>query len=288
MHLHPPHKTESGCAAFLVYCMLCAIAKDSKENVRASREAAAKVAFVCPACGGDVILRKGRLRIPHFSHKATDSCSYGAGESETHRRCKTEIYEALLRSPHVSDVRLERHLKDVRPDVSARIRGIPIAIEIQISNLSVETVIRRTQKYAQRGIYLLWLAQWSPRLDSRRYNPRPWERWVHAAYFGRVFYWLSGTLVVPYHFDPVRIRMGKHSWRSAGGRNMTAGGYRHVSRRFKEPVRGEALDILTSFVPRDRDGWQGGETIIPAAKLFSDSGSPFWTNPQDEDFGMLI
>ena len=268
--------------------MLLALRDNSIRPILANRELDPKVNYSCPECGRRVILHVGQVRTPHFSHKAIDSCSYGAGETETHRRCKTEIYEALLHSPHVSDVRLERNLQDVRPDVSARIKGVPVAIEVQISNLPIETVIRRTEAYTRRGIYLLWVAQWTPRLASRRYNPRPWERWVHAAYFGRVFYWLSGTSVVPYHFDPVRIRVEKHSWRSAGGRKMTAGGFRRVSRRFKEPVRGETLDILTSFFARERDGWQGGETMIPPAKLFSDSGSPFWTNPQDEEYGLMI
>lgn len=281
--------SESGDAAFIIHSiMLCAIRKSDGITVMASRDENVDGDFRCPECESEVILRKGRLRIPHFSHKATVSCAYGLGETEIHRRCKAEIYEALLRAPHVSDVKLERYLKDVRPDVSARINGVPVAIEVQISNLSVETVIHRTEEYARRGIYLLWLAQWTPGLDSRRYNPKPWERWVHAAYFGRVYYWLGGTQVAPYHFEPFKVRVQKHSWRGPGGRKMTAGGYRHVSRRFKSPVRGRALDIVKDFALREREPWQGGDTLIPRARLFCDSGSSFWTNPQDEDYGLLI
>ena len=286
----PPQKSlGSGCAAFIIHpIMLCAIRKSDRATVMASTEDRAAGEFQCPACESEVILHKGRLRIPHFSHKATVSCAYGLGETEIHRRCKAEIYEALLHAPHVSDVKLERYLKDVRPDVSARISGVLVAIEVQISNLSVETVIRRTEEYARRGIYLLWLAQWTPSLDNRNYSPRPWERWVHAAYFGRVYYWFGRTQVVPYHFEPFEVHVRKHSWHAPGGRKMTAGGYRRVSRRFKSPVRGRTLDILKDFLHREREPWRGGDALIPRAKLFCDSGSPFWTNPQDEDYSLLI
>jgi|SRR5581483_470724 competence protein CoiA len=268
--------------------MLCAIRKDTGKTVLASRESGADRLFVCPACAAPVILRRGRLRVDHFAHKRTVACAHGEGETDAHRRCKAEIYEALLRAPHVSDVRLERQLHDVRPDVSARINGVPVAIEVQISNLTVETVIRRTEEYARRGIHLLWLAQWTPRLDSARYSPRPWERWVHAAYFGRVFYWLQGTSVVPYHFDLVHVRVPKHTWVGPSGRHMTGGGYKRVSRRFRQAVRGQTLDILADFDKRERDAWQAGETRIPRAKLFSDSGASFWRNPQEEDYGLMI
>ena len=68
-----------------------------------------------------------------------------------------EIYQALLRQPGVKDVALERPLTSVRPDVSATIHGVPVAIEVQISALSMDTIIHRTQEYARKGIYVLWL-----------------------------------------------------------------------------------------------------------------------------------
>lgn len=86
---------------------------------------------------------------------------------------------------------LELPLEEVRPDVSATIKGVPVAIEVQISSLSVETIMRRTIDYHRRGIYVLWLLQWTPALDRPRYAPKIWEKWVHAAYYGRVYYWVT-------------------------------------------------------------------------------------------------
>jgi len=112
------------------------------------------------------------------------------------------IYEALLKEPNVKKVALERSLKTCRPDVSAYINGVPVAIEVQISTLTMETIIRRTTEYARKGIYVLWLLQWTPYLDGTRYSPRLWEKWIHATYFGRVYYWIEGLKIVSYHFDP--------------------------------------------------------------------------------------
>lgn len=51
---------------------------------------------------------------------------------------------ALRQAPNVRDAALERLLENVRPDASAYINGIPVAIEVQISSLSFETIMRRT------------------------------------------------------------------------------------------------------------------------------------------------
>jgi len=73
----------------------------------------------------------------------------------------------------------------VRPDVSGFISGIPFAIEVQISALTMEQIVYRTREYAKKGIYVLWLALHK----AARRKPIQSEsvgRWVHAAYFGRV------------------------------------------------------------------------------------------------------
>lgn len=42
---------------------------------------------------------------------------------------------------------MELPLVTVRPDVSATIKGTPVAIEVQISALSIETIMKRTIDY---------------------------------------------------------------------------------------------------------------------------------------------
>jgi hypothetical protein len=82
--------------------------------------------------------------------------------------------------------------------------------------------MRRTIEYAQKGIYVLWLLQWTPALDGRRYAPTLWEKWIHALYFGQVYYWVEGLTVASYRFDPYFKTIQKTSWYSNDGEKRTA------------------------------------------------------------------
>jgi len=248
--------------------MLSAKRKSDSQTVTAYLSSKAHGPFICLICNEEVILKTGTRRVNHFAHANPIACKFAEGESDGHRQCKMEIYEALLRAPGVTNVALERPLGSVRPDVSAYIYGVPVAIEVQISSLSIETIQRRTIEYARNGIYVLWLLQWTPKLDSNRYAPRIWEKWIHAAYFGRVYYWTGGLSVVCYHFDPKFESVPKTSWRSEDGEKMTGGGYSRRSKRYRMAVRGKTLNLVTDFGPRERYWWQGKGFTVPDAKLF--------------------
>ena len=248
--------------------MLCAKRKSDGLTVNAYFESKVNGPFACLDCNEEVLLKTGRLRINHFAHANPIACKFAEGESEAHRRCKIEIYLALQNAPGVHDVMLERPIGTVRPDVSAEIRGVPVAIEVQISSLSLETITKRTIDYAQRGIYVLWLLQWTPQLDRNRYTPKLWEKWIHAAYFGQVYYWLGGLTVASYHFDPNFKSIPKKSWYSPNGEKVAAGGYSRRSRRYRAPVRGETLNLAADFVPKKRYWWEGNGIKVPDAKLF--------------------
>lgn len=248
--------------------MLSAKRKSDGQSVTAYLESKRNGPFACFQCNEEVILKTGRNRVNHFAHANPIACKFATGESELHRRCKMEIFEALQIAPGVHSAALERPLGEVRPDVSAHINGIPVAIEVQISSLSLETIQQRTIEYARKGIHVLWLLQWTPALDSMRYVPQLWEKWVHAAYFGHVYYWLEGLTVVSYHFDPHFKTVPKKSWYSKGGDKMTAGGYSRRSKSFRTAVRGETLNIANDFAPRERRWWRGQGFTVPDAKLF--------------------
>ena len=165
---------------------------------------------------------------------------------------------------------LERYLTTVRPDISARISGAPVAIEVQISALSIDTIIHRTQEYSRKGIFLLWLAQWNSSLDTERYSPKLWERWLHAAYLGRIYYWIGGLSVVSYHMAPYMNYVEESQWYSPDGEEMNAGGYERFSKRYKTPVRGRTLDITKDFFTTNLDPWSGGSITVPRRKVFID------------------
>ncbi len=248
--------------------MLSAHRKSDGQTVTANLEFKRNAPFLCLDCGEEVILKTGRRTVSHFAHVNPLVCRLGEGESEAHRYCKLEIYESLLRMPNVTDAALERPLAGNRPDVSAYINGVPVAIEVQISSLSLETIMRRTIDYHQKGIYVLWLLQWTPKLDGGRYTPKLWEKWIHAAYFGRVYYWTEGLQVVTYAFEPSLKSVPQKTWYARDGRKMSGGGYARRFKRHRTPIRGETLNLATDFVPKERYWWQGDGFAVPDAKLF--------------------
>jgi competence protein CoiA len=252
--------------------MLIAIRLKDKVRVQARDVDRNHGPFRCEGCGEPVAVRKGQFRVHHFAHQRPAACAYGSGETEEHRRCKTEIYECLLRQPAASHVSLELRLGAVRPDVFARINGIAVAIEVQLSTLSPETIAHRTMEYARLGISVLWLLQESPEMKTGRYSPRSFERWLHAAYFGRAYFWQHGLTVLPYRFANRRQYVQKYDWRDRSGRRQTGGGYERVSRRFKNLVAGRPMHIVRDFRKRKRPEWRRKNLTIPAALLFMDAG----------------
>jgi competence protein CoiA len=248
--------------------MLCAKRKLTGEIITAYLASNTHAPFICPDCNEAVILKSGKRSVNHFAHANPIACKFAEGESDEHRRCKMEIFHALMQEPRVHSVTLERPLGTNRPDVSAYINGVPVAIEVQISSLSLETITRRTIEYARKGIYVLWLLQWTPDLDAPRYTPRLWEKWIHAAYFGRAYYWVKDLTVVSYHFDPHFKSVPKKTWYSEDGKKMTGGGFSRRSKLHRTAIPGKTLNLATDFVPRNRYWWEGNGFQIPDAKLF--------------------
>lgn len=248
--------------------MLRAESKITRELLLANEANASRGPFLCPECNEEVILKSGRVRVNHFAHANPLACKFATGESEEHRRCKMDIYQALLRQPGVSDVALEKRMGIVRPDVSAIINGVKVAIEVQISSLSLEAIAHRTREYGLKDVYVLWLPQWTPYLDGERYRPTAWEKWIHAAYFGRVYYWVKGLEVACYRFDPHFTVVPRTTWYLQNGGKMTGGGYARKSKRFRTALRGQTLDIARDFAARERAQWNGGGFIVPPAKIF--------------------
>src|SRR5260370_6324458 len=151
--------------------------------------------FHCPECAEPVILKQGRVKIAHFAHYPGVDCAYASaseGESEEHRRAKQEIFQALLQAPGVRDVKLERSLRGVRPAVGFRINGEMVAIEVQLSRLSIGAIESRTRAYAARQTAVLWTPPMPGGVLDARYAPKDWERYLHTLYFGKVYYWLKG------------------------------------------------------------------------------------------------
>ncbi len=215
--------------------------------------------FICFCCQRVVTLRQGSVIAPHFAHLPPVVCEYGTGESAAHRQCKLAIYDSLAADPRVTKCELERNLGTVRPDVSAYLNGVPIAIEVQLSTLSLDRISYRTAEYRRKGIYVLWLPVYHAKLERELYSPRPWERWLHTTYYGRVYYWLRGATVLPVHFRDyfMTVRGRMHD-------------YQKLSRR-QVPIMRRTVHLSEHFKPCQRAAWTARHGAGPSALLLLDS-----------------
>jgi competence protein CoiA len=242
--------------------VLTAMASDgAKVHARLADRAAGP--FTCFCCRSQVTLRRGEAKAAHFAHRPPVTCEYGRGESDEHRRAKEEIFAHLSRLPHVTKLELERDLREVRPDVSCYIGGVPVAVEVQASSLSVERIAGRTAEYARKGVYVLWLPLFTPKLLGELYDPRPWERWLHAAYFGRVYYWEGGLRVRPIHFRDYFTRVH--------GRTKD---YRKLARGVV-PIEGNEVDLSRDFARCAARGLRGAGRGLLGMRLYIDT-QPRW------------
>lgn len=256
-------------------------------------------AYECRDCRWPVVFKNGPQKMPHFAHRPGSGCDFGEGETEAHRQAKFALYERLLQHPDVSEVEMECTLKGgvARADIGAFIRGEYVAFEIQRSNLSVEKITHRTETYARFGIAVMWIALASERLyfdashfrnvgqdeldrGERQYSPTPWEKWLHAAYMGRVFYWKRKpkfpvdhgdyTGVIAAHYEPHMIEVEEREWYEKGGELQYAGGYERHSKRWRDVRISDPFDVVSDCKSVVAPAFRSGGVIeVPVRKIWT-------------------
>ena len=224
--------------------------------------------FTCPECAQPLVLKQGRVKVAHFAHKAASGCENGKGESQDHLQCKYEIFQALKDHPRISHLQLERRLQGVRPDISFALDGThKIAVEVQISTLPISLIEHRTRVYAQKSFYLLWCSPYSidgPQETEQPFAPRDWQKYIHALYFGRIFFWMRGQTLLPVHLTD-------HMLSSEGGYDQDGeyhDGYTRRSKRYRNVDFEEEVQI-TELVPTERGAWKAASISIPSCKLLT-------------------
>lgn len=252
--------------------MLTSIRESDNQKVRARLSQKPEGPFSCPKCGRETILRKGKIRVHHFAHKPPITCEHGKGESEKHRKAKETIFEALSNDDRIIHCELEKDLGNVVPDIYISSDNKEIAIEVQISNLTMNEIIRRTENYNELGIYVLWLPLYHKSLNEERYSPKSWEKWLHATHYGRVYYWLSDIEVIPIHFDSYMLSVeGGYDYHGEYHE-----GYYKRSKRYRTPNRGPTLHLIDDFCGKRRDAWKGGKIVVPTCKIMQDNKPVWW------------
>ena len=115
-----------------------------------------KCGCVCPACGDELIARKGQKRMHHFAHRSNEDCEYGY-ESSLHlaakdilsRSEKMVIPPVYVEFPQsgkpkeliskerkipIDDVELEKRFDDIIPDIVVDSGDEHFFIEIYVTH----------------------------------------------------------------------------------------------------------------------------------------------------------
>jgi len=257
--------------------MLCGIRSDGSK-VFARQSTKLEAPFYCPACNHELNIRKGNIMVHHFAHKPpyNENCRHGQGESEIHRKCKETVYNGLLQYEHVTQIEMEKKFDFVISDIFCFINKVPVAIEIQRSNLSVNEITARTVAYEKLGINVLWLALYNDKLSTDKYNPNAWEKWCHAVYFGRVHYWLSDLTIVPVHYSKYQTYVEAKSWFDQYGDEQSGGDYYKTHKNSKTPKLGTQLNLATDFQPALKQPWKGGSIVTPKCRIYGSNLKKWW------------
>ncbi|MBR7554558.1 competence protein CoiA [Allobacillus sp. GCM10007491] len=113
--------------------------------------------FTCPECNEKVILKAGRIKVPHFAHEQQSSCSVRRGESAEHLNGKMDIDQWCQYHGFAST--LEYSLPEIgqRIDVVAKIGRTPVAFEYQCAPISLEEYEARTNGIRKAGFMPVWI-----------------------------------------------------------------------------------------------------------------------------------
>lgn len=174
--------------------MLTALPNDASAPIEA-RQATTARTYSCVTCGKPVLLKAGRVRIPHFAHLARSECPGSSPESQEHLEAKLAIYDALRADPRATGVEIEKYLGISRPDIYFEVPGARVAVEVQRSDTDVAAVMERTERYAKMNMAVLWV------LVSVPEKLKAWQKWLHVAGRGRVYVWEQGQFLRPVHYS---------------------------------------------------------------------------------------
>lgn len=120
--------------------------------------------YYCPVCEEPLILKVGKIRIPHFAHKRFAKCSFLTTEPESPRHLlgKKHLYQHYKRKGF--DVYLEYYLPEIqqRPDLFVKKGDLTYAIEFQCSPLPRQRLEERNAGYQKLDILPIWILGTTP------------------------------------------------------------------------------------------------------------------------------
>lgn len=131
--------------------MLAALVDD--QLVLANQVTGSMKEFKCPKCLQPVVLKRGAVKFPYFSHQVNNRCSLNEGER--HLTAKFKINEQINHLGWQSVTEKMVVANQQRADIY--VEPIRVAVEYQYSPISLQAVRRRTSGYYSQNIRVFWV-----------------------------------------------------------------------------------------------------------------------------------
>lgn len=243
--------------------------------------------FYCPDTYEELVVRKCIDKRDHFAYKGRLSSVYSSGESKLHFDCKTEICEELKKAYPKGNWLVERPIPENKemkigkliPDISGRINGKPVVVEVQASTLTLPKILKRVNGYYARNVSILWIIPLKEDLGTENFRPRQYEKYLHSMFYGKVYYWLkgNGSKVNPIHFDKADRWIKESHWFEDDGTERIEGGYYKDYKTVFKPSYGEEVDIK-DFICHEREEFipDNEDKSVPKCLIFKDKLNNWW------------
>ncbi len=254
--------------------------------------------FYCSACLSEVIVRKCTEKVDHFAHLARQSPIIRRRDKRLHDECRDQILEYLKKHFPTGKWEKEREIpgnkekgfKKIIPDISGRINGVPIAIEVQASTYTINRIHEKIIEYQKRTpkVAVLYIIPLFKELGDEPFRPRLFEKYLHSIYYGKVYYWTTDlrTSIIPIHFSPAKRWIQETTWFDTSiGEERTEGGFWLTYRTIKIPRAGNKLDITKDFEKIEREAFQPKNLKkgIPECTIYKDKLNNWWNKNEYEN-----
>lgn len=216
-----------------------------------AQDAAPGESYRCPGCNAELVLKHGRIRTPHFAHKAETSCDWAKSETPQHRAAKLLVAEAFRNEGYSSSLEcvVEALPNDRRADVLVTNSDEKrVAFELQHSTISLPEIEARAFAYAASGIAQIWIPFLRPLVLEKavntspgtllveKYSAPPFVRWIHGldAKHGMTMFDPSGDAFWCARLERHEMYQAPTSWHDEDGNEQYGGDFFKTSKRWKE------------------------------------------------------
>ena len=133
--------------------------------------------YVCPGCEGEVQLKQGTIKTPHFSHVTLRDCqSLAEGESRDHLLGKLQLADFFENIG--GTVELEVWPPDIqqRPDLVVTFNNVKIAVEFQCAPITAQRVSERSRGFESLGMDVVWVL--GPTYQQKKLQQATWAKFA--------------------------------------------------------------------------------------------------------------